>query len=167
MRILFVALVLMTAVSAEVFSQTKFSTYKNERFAYSIDYPSNLKMQPPPENGDGRKFVSKDGSVEMLVWGNYNAGDEMWREQYESDLKYFGEKPTYTVLRADWYVISGMKEGKVFYQKVLQRTLHQKLGNFDVFYTFTIEYPRSESKLFDPIVKRIASSFRFDPTADV
>ena len=54
--------------------QVKYSTYNNDRFEFSIDYPESLlKMQPPPENDDGRTFISGDGTVEMRVWGQYNA----------------------------------------------------------------------------------------------
>ena len=162
--ILLFLLLTVTTVSA----QRKFATYHNERFAYSIEYPSDLlKMQPPPENGDGREFDSRDGSVKLLVWGNYNASDQSWKQWYKSDLKDFLEKPAYTVVKNHWYVISGLKNDKIFYQKTMRRTLRQKLGNIDVFYTFTIEYPESERSKFDPIVRHIAASFKFDPKADV
>jgi len=144
--------------------QIKYSTYTNERFAYSIEYPSDLlKMQAPPANGDGREFLSKDKSVRMLVWGEYNAAEKSFQERYEFDMKGFTEKPTYMVLKKNWFVLSGVKDGKIFYQK----TLYRKTKNEETFFTFTIEYPKTKRAKFDPIVRRIAASFKFDPNADV
>ena len=142
-------------------AQDKFSTYSNDRFFFSIEYPSDLlKLQPPPENNDGATFLSSDG-VEMRVWGQYNAESKTLQERYERDLKGFTEKPTYMALKRDWYVLSGVKDGKIFYQKTLIR---RKDG--DVFFTFTLEYPTIQKGKFDPVVKRISDSFKFDPNPD-
>src|SRR5262249_4260166 len=47
-----------------------YRTYHNEKFDFSISYPSNyLTMQErPPAKGDGRNFVSKDGRVQMVIY---------------------------------------------------------------------------------------------------
>jgi hypothetical protein len=55
-----------------------FKIYINERYNYSILYPLDL-LYPQGEaaNGDGQKFLSKDGLVEMLVYGTlYQSGME-------------------------------------------------------------------------------------------
>jgi hypothetical protein len=164
MKWLLISLFVFTLLAALAFGQTKYATYNNARFAYSIDYPSALlEMQPESANGDGTTFVSKDNSVELRVWGEYNAAEKTWQEAYDLDLKGLGEKPAYAVLKSEWYVISGTKDGKIHYQKTLRR----KLRDGEVFYTFTLEYPESERTKFDAIVRRIARSFKFDPTADV
>ena len=149
------------AFSSIVSAQQKYSTYSNDRFFFSIDYPADLTMQPPPDNDDGRTFLSADKQVEMQVWGEYNAASRTLQERYERDLKGFTEKPSYMVAKRDWYVISGAKDDKVFYEKVLIR----RRGDVDIFFTFTIEYPASEKAKFDPILKKIADSFKFDPDA--
>jgi hypothetical protein len=153
---------IILALAAFASAQQKFETYSNERFFFSIDYPSDLlKIEPPPENDDGRTFVSSDGQVEMLVWGQHNVQQQTLDERYAVDLKGFTEKPAYMVLKRDWFVLSGMKNGKIFYEKTLVR---RKGG--DVFFTFTITYPPSQKSKFDAIVKRIADSFKFDPDPD-
>ncbi|MEP7074958.1 MAG: hypothetical protein ABI878_04040 [Acidobacteriota bacterium] len=159
MRKIFFACVLIGALLQVAFAQDKFATYTNERFGFSIDYPEHvLTMEPAPDNDDGRTFRSDDGKIEMLVWGQHNALSKTLDERYATDLKGFTEKPSYMVLKRDWYVISGLKEGKIFYEKTLVR---RKGG--DVFFTLTIEYPAGEKAKFDPIVKKIADSFKFDP----
>ena len=159
-RILVITILLTFASIAS--AQEKFSTYSNERFFFSIDYPDALKMQPPPDNDDGRTFLSDDGKVEVRVWGQYNAETKTLDERYLLDLKGFTEKPSYMVLKRDWYVLSGMKEGNIFYEK----TLIRRRGDTDIFFTFTVTYPPAMKAKFDPIVKRMADSFKFDPNGD-
>jgi hypothetical protein len=154
---------ILLIITAFISAQEKFDTYTNERFFFSIDYPADLlKTLPPPDNDDGRTFRSADKQVEMQVWGEYNAESKTLQERYERDLKGFTEKPTYMVSKRDWYVLSGLKEGRIFYEKVLVR----RRGDTDIFFTFTIEYPTSQKTKFDPIVKRMADSFKFDPNPD-
>lgn len=160
-RILLITILLAFASVAA--AQEKYSTYSNDRFSFSVDYPADvLKMLPPPDNDDGRTFRSDDKGVEMQVWGEYNAESRTLQERYERDLKGFTEKPSYMVLKRDWYVLSGLKDGKIFYEKVLVR----RRGDTDIFYTFTVEYPAGQKTTFDPIVKRMADSFKFDPNPD-
>lgn len=145
--------------------QTKYSTYTNNRYAYQIEYPLGLLIPSKVEDASnsGEIFYSKNKEVEMRVWGEYNALFKTWREECDFELKDLGAAATYTVLKPGWFVISGVKDGKIFYQKTLLR----KLKEIDVFYTFTIEYPPAERAKFDAVVERIAKSFKFDPTADV
>src|SRR5262245_53644970 len=85
--------------------QVKYSVYENSRFGYSIEYPSTLTMQPPPENGDGRIFLSKD--VELRVWANYNALFRSVQEEFDETLKSYGDAVSYKRKIADSFVVSG------------------------------------------------------------
>ena len=84
-------------------------------------------------------------------------------QEYNDSLKGYGSSVTYRKEVGNGFVISGSKDGEIFYQK----TLYHKFKNTDVFYTFVLKYPASQSKVYDPIVRRIANLFKFDPTADV
>lgn len=132
-----------------------YQTYHNERFDYSISYPANyLVMEPPPANGDGRNFVSKDRRVEMVVYGHHNALEESLDEIYEAEFQ--GEKAkreiTYKVLKKKWFVISGYDGQKVFYQKTFLKD--------DVIKTFHIEADRALQPLVQPMTEKIARSFK-------
>jgi hypothetical protein len=157
-------LVVMVGFASVAVGQIKYKTYTNDRFFFSIEYPiSLLKMQPPPENRDGRTFLSSDNSVEVRVWGQYNAESLTLREKYDLALKGFDGKPTYMVLGKSSFVISGIKDEKIVYLK----TLYRKDKDADVYYTFTIEYPVSKRKEYDPVVTHIANSFKIIPSADI
>jgi hypothetical protein len=151
--------------SGTAFAQVKYKTYVNGRFGYSILYPYELlQIQPPPFNGDGRRFLSKDKGAEMAVWGNFNALFRTVNEEYQGTLKDYGDGVTYKVLLKNGFVISGIKNDKIYYQKTLY---HKFKENLDVFYTFTIEYKKSDREKFDAVIQKIAESFKFDPKADV
>jgi hypothetical protein len=156
--LVFVALAVTAA-----FGQSKYSTYNNARFGYSIQYPSDvLEMQSEADNGDGATFVSKDGSAEMRVWGQLNVLNRGLRQEYAEALKRADTNFTYKSLLKNGFAVSGTEGDKIYYQKTLYRP--DKGG---IFYTFTIEYPAAERAKYDGVVQRIVRSFKFDPLADV
>lgn len=154
-----ITLLLIAAAAAVNSGQSRYSTYNNDRFYFSIEYPSDLlKMQEAPANNDGRTFRSLDGKVELRAWGQFNALERTLREEYEQAvLDHDGV--TYKALGSKSFTVSGRSGGRIFYQK----TLFRKSGDTEVFYTFTIEYPASMKTKMDPVVTRIARSFKFDP----
>ena len=160
MVIICLAVVMSAGVAA---AQVKYSNYENGRFGYSIEYPLTLAMQPPPMNGDGRIFLSKNKDVEMRVWGEYNALFRSVQQVFDEALETYGDGVTYKRKLKDSFVVSGTKDGKIFYQK----TLYHKFESTDVFFTFTIEYPLGQRKLYDAVVEKVSRSFRFDPDFDV
>jgi hypothetical protein len=120
-------------------------------------------MGPSEFTGDGRIFKSQDGTAEMRAWANYNALSLSVQQQFAEDLKDFNGQIKYKMIRENRFVISGVSKDKIFYR----RTVYHKFKDTDVFYTFTIEYPKFRKTEFDPIIRRIAKSFHFDPRADV
>jgi hypothetical protein len=143
--------------------QSRYSVYENSRFAYSIEFPADLlEMQPESANGDGIVFVTKDRSIEMRVWGQFNPLNRRINDEYSEAIKRSDIDVTYKTLLKNGFVVSGAMGDKIYYQKTLYRP-----GSGGVFYTFTIQYPRAERAMFDFVVQRIAKSFKFDPTANV
>ena len=160
--LLLLLLAVMTAataselVSRNVLAQAGYRTYHNARFDYSISYPAGVLIpQGEAENGDGQKFQSKDGRVEMLVYGSNNALDQTLRQMYQQEhsvTEHPNRRVTYQVLRADWFVVSGVDGDRVFYQKTFLR--------HGVFKTFRIEYDQSQKAAFDSITGTISRSFK-------
>jgi hypothetical protein len=140
-------------------ARDKYSTYINNRFSYSISYPTGLLIpQGEADNGDGQKFLSRDGRAEMIVYGSNNALDQRLRDLYNEQLQ-GGEGDarskkivTYKALRDNWFVVSGGEGDRVFYQKTIFRG--------GVFKTVRIEYDKSLADIFDKVTKRVVASFR-------
>jgi hypothetical protein len=151
-------------IASTALGQTRYSTYTNDRFFFSVDYPSSLfEMQPPPENNDGRTFLSKDRHVEMRVWGVYDALSETLEQKYNAALKSFTKRPTYTVFSKSRFVVSGVRDNRIVYIK----TLYRRTKDTDIFYTLTIEYPLADKIKYDTVVTHIANSFKIIQGADI
>jgi len=164
MKKIFSICVVLFAPCASVYGQHKYETFENDRFFFSVEYPSDLlKLQPLPENDDGGTFLSTDNEIEMRVWGQYNAMSETLRARYSAALKSFTAKPSYMVLGKSSFVVSGIKNDKIVYIK----TLYRKDKDADVFYTLTIQYPQTRRKELDSVVTRVANSFKILPGADI
>lgn len=53
---------------------TNFETYRNVRFGYQFSYPADvLVADPPPANGGGQSFVSRDGSFQVDTFASFNS----------------------------------------------------------------------------------------------
>lgn len=140
----------------EARQQVTYRTYHNARFDYSISYPLKLLIpQGESVNGDGQRFLSRDGKTEMLVYGSHNSMNQSLREVYDESgltVEHPNRLVTYHVLRTDWFVVSGAENGRVFYQKTMLRN--------GIFKTFRIEYDEDQKQIFDSITAVIARSFK-------
>lgn len=126
--------------------------YANARYGYSIDYPDFFAKGAPPTNNDGRVFTSRDGRSSLAVYGSNNVMNEGLRDAYGTLLREKGGAVGYKALGGNWFVVSWRESGKIFYQKV-----YHGPGSSN---GFILSYPQSQRHRFDPIVARLAGSFR-------
>lgn len=137
------------ATTSFINQRVTYRTYTNARYGFSIAYPFGILVpQGEPDNGDGQKFVSRDGSATLLAFGSHRL-DRSLQDEFQTAQE--NRAVTYKVLKRDMFVVSGTENGKIFYQKTLLRG--------DVFKTFIIEYDEYERNTFDAITTRIARSF--------
>jgi hypothetical protein len=130
-------------------------TYHNDRYGTTIDYPDIFVAQPPPDANDGRAFKSADGA-EFSVSALYNALDFTVAKYRDFIVKNLdpGSTVTYQASGGDWFVISGTKGADIFYERHLLSHGAQMTEDF------VISYPASLKTTYDPIVARMAKSFR-------
>lgn len=160
--LLFAALVIPTGqffyppAATAARNQDNYQTYNNARFAYSISYPADvLSPQGESDNGDGQRFMSRDGRATLIVYGSHGVPGQTLRGAYAEAARSTREHPrrvTYRALGRNWFVVSGIEGGRVFYQKTI-------LMN-GIFKTFRLEYDEAQRNVYDPITARIARSFR-------
>jgi hypothetical protein len=130
-------------------------TYQNDRYGTTIDYPDTFKPEPPPGSDDGREFKSADGA-DFSVSASYNAFDfdlPKYRDFIVKNLK-ASEVVTYQSRGENWFVLSGTKGADIFYER------HILSYNMQMTEDFYISYPASLKQTYDPIVARMAKSFR-------
>jgi hypothetical protein len=129
-----------------------FDSYSNAKYGYAVGYPKHEFLpQGESDAGDGQIFLSPDGKAELRVYGEFNVLDETLAARFQAALGQSGLQPNYKVLRKDWFVVSGMLSGKVFYQKTLQTK--------DAFYTLMLTYDVTAKSTYDPLVADIVKSF--------
>lgn len=145
-------LFLILIFSLCAFGQSRYKTYNNARFGYSISYPSDLlKPQGEAANGDGQVFLGN--GAEMRVYGSNLLLNETLRKEYNALLEEKGGSVSYKVFKNTFFVISGKENGKIFYQKTFE-------DSDGAFITFMIEYDESKRKTYDAVVTKIVRSFK-------
>lgn len=145
-------LLVVLALSAAAAAQTKYKTYNNARFGYSIAYPSDLlKPQGEAANSDGQVFTSDD--AEMRVFGSNMLLHETLLKEFNAVVKERGESSiTYKAYRKNFFVVSGVKDGKIFYQKTMAKN--------GAYITFMIEYDEARRDVYDKAVTQMVKSFK-------
>jgi hypothetical protein len=132
------------------------ATVKNERHGFAIAYPADVfEQQEAPTTDEGRVFVSKDGKAKLLV-GAFENGDGQSLEDYRQfliDQEYSGATIDYAPVKKRWFVLSGERDGLVFYQRV-SFTCGGKLIN-----SWAMLYPAKERKLYDRVVEAVARTY--------
>ncbi|MER9643507.1 hypothetical protein [Mesorhizobium sp. M0239] len=148
-RTFFAAIAASTAIAAPF-------TYVNERFGTVCTFPEEIftEHQPEPDNGDGQQWLSADGAS-LICSGILNIDDDTPKgfvaAQKASNEP--GYKVTYSRAGKDWAVLSGLKEGKIFYERRL-------FGGDGVIRTVWVDYPPALKSKYDPLVGAIAGSLK-------
>ncbi|MET3521433.1 hypothetical protein [Mesorhizobium abyssinicae] len=144
------ALSMAAAASAAPF------TYTNQRFGTVCTFPDEIFSirEPEPENGDGQQWSAPDGAS-LICSGILNVDDDTSKSFVSSEKASAepGYKITYSKAGKDWAVLSGIKDGKIFYERRL-------FGKDGVIRTVWIEYPQALKSKYDPLVGVIAGSLK-------
>ena len=157
MLILAAALAGLAAAACGAGADERWATYVNDRFGARIAYPADLfVMQPPPENDDGRTFVSFDGA-KILVFGGYNVDKETPASKRAALDGPDYASASYNASGRNWFVVSGHRTidgvDSIFYEKYIVSTASETI------HSLIVTYPAKSKTGYDPIVDRIAASF--------
>jgi hypothetical protein len=154
MRALLVAFALGVATGAA--AQERWATYANPRFGTTIDYPADFFAQrdPPPANGDGQSFRTRDGRTHLAVWGAYNVEGNSPQGYVENFVAPNGGI-TYRQITPRYFVVSGTRNDDVFYQRCNFAAARE--GVVDC---FEVTYPAADKAAMDKVVPRLGWSLR-------
>jgi hypothetical protein len=144
-----IILAIMVAWGGNSVAQEKWFRYCNARFGQCADIPRNYKSDPPPANGDGLIFRNGKGMV-VVVSAMFNALDYSLTDAKNEIMKNL-PKPTYQAEGDNWFVVSGISDGKIYYIK--------KYVTADYMSTLWIEYPEANKNLYDVTISRLSKSF--------
>ncbi len=148
---------LLLKLSALPTAAQDFATYRNTRHGFSLSYPAGAFSElPPPANADGRVFVSRDGNARLLAGALPNEGGMGLREYRALVLQqsYPGARLDYAPMHDNWFVLSGTRDGVMFYERVTF-TCGGRLIN-----SWAMLYPIADRSLYDRIVEHVARTYR-------
>lgn len=135
----------------------EWSEYRNERFGLSLSFPAKLfGLGRSAEAGDGQLFTSKDGRAQLLIGALENSDHHSpaTYQQFIAQSSYPGFEIDYAPVGRSWSVLSGERDGTVFYEKVMF-----SCGGA-VINSFALLYPVSQKSIYDAVVERIEDTFR-------
>jgi len=131
-------------------SAQSYASYSNERFGFTLSYPGDFKMDPPPANGDGGRFTNALG-ISITASGSNNALEDSISTKMEALTPWF-DSITYRAKGKNWFVLSGFKGKDVLYMKVF-------VGKGSINQLW-IQHPATLTKTFAAATARIVSSFK-------
>lgn len=132
------------------------TSYRNARYGFMIAYPNALfAADPEKESPQGRALVSIDGRARLLV-GAFENPDQTSLLDYRAFLlkeSYAEAVLDYAPVRHKWFVLSGTRDGQMFYERV-SFTCGGRLIN-----SWAMVYPAVERRIYDRVVERVARSY--------
>lgn len=130
--------------------------YTDTAYGVTALYPAQV-FQPvqPRDDIPGKAFRSADGQARMAIGAWDNAENETpgtYRDRLLSDDMH--PDITYKPRGRGWFVISGYRGDKIYYEKVIYSCARRVVN------VFAIIYPKSQRAAYDPIVERMEDNFR-------
>lgn len=132
-------------------SEISYKQYQNERYGFSIEYPSYLSSDIQPDNGDGMSFSSGDGSVKLTVSGENNILGDTPDSVLQGILKDHGSLADQQS-EDGWCTASWTSGDTVSYEKNV-------VGKGSI-NTFVFSYPASQKDFYAPVIEHLNESFQ-------
>ena len=154
--VLLVSLLTVGGLEATAQGAAETATYRNQRYGFTLTYPTALFAPQEPLAEEGRIWVSPDGNARLLAGALPNA-DSMDLEAYRQfvlNKSYSGAAVDYAPVRGNWFVLSGTRDGVMFYERVTF-TCGGRLIN-----SWAMLYPAAERRVYDRIVEQVSRSYR-------
>jgi hypothetical protein len=134
----------------------EWATIHNKRFGFQIAYPSEILFPiDTPSGADGRVMQSADGRAKLLV-ATFENADNLTIDAYREFLlsgNYAGADIDYDRQKPRWFVLSGTKGDKTFYERVTF-SCGGKLIN-----SWAMLYPTAEKKFYDRVLEAVSKTY--------
>lgn len=104
--------------------------YCNARYGYCITVPPALYGQGESDSGDGQVFLNRPATVTLTVWGGWSDIPDLpsFTDSFKETSRGWpagngqaARVVTYKLLKPDFFVVSGVQGGKVFYQRTIRK----------------------------------------------
>lgn len=113
--------------------------------------PRDWQLQPPDPNWNGRRYVAPDGSAWIALYASNAGGDAAARLKAVAFVD--GEEVTYLRGERDRLTVSGLKNDRIFYRKVMLACGGTSWRHV------ALEYPAEMKERFDRYVTNVSRMF--------
>jgi hypothetical protein len=151
------AVAISAACAAGAVAAESWTTYRNDRFGYTLTYPSSV-FQPDKtsKDGGGQVFLNQQGNAKVVVNGAVNDEGFTPTEYRKTILKEFAgyDQLDYSPQGQTWFVLSGYRGDAIYYQKVMF-SCGGKVIN-----ALSVTFPRAEKPFYEGLVERMEDNFK-------
>ena len=126
--------------------------YYNSRYGFNVNYPSYFSRANPPINGDGQQFYSPDEKIEITVYGCNVYDETTIEDEYNNLLNEITDGVSFNKLADEWFVVSWIDEGFIYYQKTFSGEGSQN--------TLIARYQEEIKEEGNHIVEKMEASFK-------
>lgn len=131
--------------------------YLNPKYGFSLSLPLD-QFDPTKARGqdEGSLWTSRDGKGRLLAVAAPNeAGSSLSAyRQFVMKESYAGARFDYTPVRDNWFVLSGEKDGRIFYERITFACDGRYI------YGWQLTYPIEQRLRYDAMVEEIHRSYR-------
>ena len=113
--------------------------------------PRDWQLQPPDPNWNGRRYVAPDGAAWIALYASNAANDAAAR--FKAVAFADGEEVTYLRGERDRLTVSGLKNDRIFYRKVMLACGGTSWRHV------ALEYPAEMKQRFDRYVTNVSRAF--------
>ena len=123
-----------------------YGCYTNHKYGYVMAWPKGmLAPQGESDAGDGQVFAAPDGRAELRCWAGFNTVLETTIPAARAEaVAEPGRQVAYQHRGKDFFVVSGLEGGKIFYRKTV--LAHGILASFE------LTYDPAQKAVFDPVI---------------
>jgi hypothetical protein len=148
-------------LNASAVAQGTWTRHQNHRYGFSFEYPAGtFKFERAAKGGDGEMFVAPSFNARLVVGAvNNTEGHTTASYQAFAERKtYRNDRITYRKRGQGWFVLSGFKGEKIFYEKVIFSCDGRLINGF------ALSYPARHNRFISPMIERIEDTFRPGPS---
>ena len=121
------------------------------RIEISQIVPRDWQLQPPDPNWQGRRYVAPDGNAWLALYSTNAANDAAAR--FKAVAFVDGEEVTYLRGERERLTVSGLKDDRIFYRKVMLACGGTQWRHV------ALEYSAQDKTRFDRLVENISRGF--------
>lgn len=143
--------------AADAASTGPVPTYVNAKYGFSLALPADIFAAAEPRNPEhGALWISTDGQARLIAVATANAsGDTLSSYRaFVMQQSYANAAFDYTPVRDTWFVLSGSKDGRIFYERITFACSGRYI------YGWQLEYPAADKQHYDRVVEQIHRSYR-------